>query len=514
MRLSEFGRLGLDFLAELPCRIHKILEEGATFGDSRTAFTDENGIDWSFRRLIDTVEAVSVEMRALGVRPGDRVMIICENSIGAIVLLYAASRLDAWAVLANARLSKHELSLIEEDCEPRRIFRTHAIASEPNAEDGDADVQKFTGIGNVAVGPLNESSQPEVVQEGPAEQVAVLVYTTGTTGRPKGVMLSHRNLIFVSSRGRRTQSLSPDDVALCVMPISHSYGLVLMQGMLYAGARMKIMPRFSLQEALDAVRGGELTVFNAVPAMLARVVAHVEQTGEKLTPNNLRYVYTGTAPLDLSLRKNVERLFGVVLQNGYGLTETSPTISRSHYAIGTDDVHIGPPIQGVEVRIVGPDGRDVPDGTPGELLVRGPNVMLGYYRQPKATAEVIDEDGYLHTGDIVSRNEKGELVIQGRSKELIIRSGFNVYPPEVEAALNAHPSILNSAVVGRRVEGNEEIIAFVEMLPKRQCVEDEIKNFLKSRLAQYKLPQQIIVMQDLPVAPNGKIKKNDLKKYL
>lgn len=502
----------MDFLAELPRRIHMILDEGATYGESRVAFTDENGIDWSYRRLIDTVESVSSELRELGIRSGDRMMIVCENSIGAIVLMYAASRLDAWAVLANARLSKHELALIEEDCQPRRIFRTHANVSAPDAGDGYADVRLFTGIGVVTIGPLNENSVPEEVHEESAEQVAVLVYTTGTTGRPKGVMLSHRNLTFVSSRGRRTQTISRDDVALCVMPISHSYGLVLMQGMLYAGARMKIMPRFSLQEALDAVRSGELTIFNAVPAMLTRVVAHIEQTGEKLTPNNLRYAYTGTAPLDLSLRKNVERLFGVVLQNGYGLTETSPTISRSHYSMGSDEVNIGPPIQGVEIRIVGPDGLDVPESKPGELLVRGPNVMLGYYRQPKATAEVIDEDGYLHTGDIVSRNDRGELVIQGRSKELIIRSGFNVYPPEVEAALNAHPSILNSAVVGRPVEGNEEIIAFVEMLPEKRCETDDIKSFLKSRLAQYKLPQQIIVMQNLPVAPNGKIKKNDLKK--
>ncbi|CAD7026331.1 AMP-dependent synthetase [Pseudorhizobium halotolerans] len=514
LKLSGSGEIEMDFSAELPRRIHMILEEGATFGESRVAFTDENGIDWSYRRLIDTVEAVSSELRELGIRPGDRMMIVCENSIGAIVLMYAASRLDAWAVLANARLSKHELALIEEDCQPRRIFRTHPNVSATDAGDDNADVRLFTGIGAVTIGPLNENSAPEEVHEGSAEQVAVLVYTTGTTGRPKGVMLSHRNLTFVSSRGRRTQTLSRDDVALCVMPISHSYGLVLMQGMLYAGARMKIMPRFSLQEALDAVRSGELTIFNAVPAMLTRVVAHVEQTGEKLTPNNLRYAYTGTAPLDLSLRKNVERLFGVVLQNGYGLTETSPTISRSRYSMGSDEVNIGPPIQGVEIRIVGPDGLDVPEGQPGELLVRGPNVMLGYYRQPKATAEVIDEDGYLHTGDIVSRNDRGELVIQGRSKELIIRSGFNVYPPEVEAALNAHPSILNSAVVGRPVEGNEEIIAFVEMLPERRCETDDIKSFLKSRLAQYKLPQQIIVMQNLPIAPNGKIKKNDLKKYL
>lgn len=491
-----------------------ILEKGAKSGDSRIAFTDENGVDWSYRRLIDTVEAVSGELRELGIRPGDRMMIVCENSIAAIALLYAASRLDAWAVLTNARLSPHELALIEEDCQPRRVFRTHSNPSAPDACNDDTDIRLFPGIGAVTVGPIDENSAPEKVHEESAEQVAVLVYTTGTTGRPKGVMLSHRNLAFVASRGWRTRTLLHDDVALCVMPISHSYGLVLMQGMLFAGARMKIMPRFSLQEALDAVRSGELTIFNAVPAMLTRVVAHVEQAGVNLMPNRLRYAYTGTAPLDLSLRQNVERILGVVLHNGYGLTETSPTISRTRYSKGSDDVNIGPPIQGVEIRIVGPDGQDVPEGNPGELLVKGPNVMLGYYRQPEATAEVIDKDGYLHTGDIVSRNDRGELVIQGRSKELIIRSGFNVYPPEVEAALNAHPSILSSAVVGRPVDGNEEIIAFVEILPERSCKTDEIRSFLQNRLAQYKLPQQIIVMPNLPTAPNGKIKKNDLKKYI
>ena len=504
----------MDFSPDLPRRIHMILEEGASWGDSRIAFTDENGVDWSYRRLIDVVEAVAGELRELGIRPGDRIMIVCENSIAAIALLYAASRLDAWAVLANARLSPRELALIEEDCRPRRVFYTHSGPSWPDAGKGDAVVRRFSGVGAVTVGPIDEDGAPEEVHEGSAEQVAVLVYTTGTTGRPKGVMLSHRNLAFVAGRGRRTKTLFPDDVALCVMPISHSYGLVLMQGMLFAGARMKIMPRFSLEAALDAVRSGELTIFNTVPAMLARVAAHVEQTGVSLMPNRLRYAYTGTAPLDLSLRRNIERMLGVVLHNGYGLTETSPTISRTQYAMGSDDVNIGPPIQGIEVRIVGPDGRDVPEGGAGELLVKGPNVMLGYYRQPDVTAEVIDKDGYLHTGDIVSRNDRGELVIRGRSKELIIRSGFNVYPPEVEAALNEHPSILNSAVLGRPVEGNEEIVAFVEILPERRCETDEIRSFLQGRLAQYKLPQKIIVMPSLPTAPNGKIKKNDLKKYI
>lgn len=326
-------------------------------------------------------------------------------------------------------------------------------------------------------------------------------------------MLSHRSLAFVACRGRRTDTIHSSDVSLCVMPISHSYGLTLMQGMLFAGAHLKIMPRFSLAHAIEAIVNKTLTIFTAVPALLSRVVAHVDQEGLQLKPNRLRYVYTGTAPLDLALRQNVERVFGVVLHNGYGLTETSPTISRTRYAMGSNEVNIGPPIPGVEIKIVGTDGREVKEGSPGELLVRGPNVMLGYYGQPELTAGVIDEQGYLNTGDIVSRNPAGDLIMQGRSKELIIRSGFNVYPPEIEAVLNTHPTVLNSAVVGRSVEGNEEIIAFVEPVPGSSVETSDLFTFLEGQLARYKKPQKIVVMQQLPIAPNGKIRKHDLKKY-
>ncbi len=509
------GASQMDLLSNLPRRIHLILEEGAGRAASRIAFTDENGLDWSYRQVIDTVEAVAAEMRRLGIRPGDRVMIVCENSIAAIVLMYATSRLDAWAVMTNARLSQHELGLIETDCRPRRVFYTQAVSTEAeaHARSADADTEVFTGIGELKLGKLIESSASEPIHDDPAQQVAVLIYTTGTTGRPKGVMLSHRNLTFVACRGKRTETILSDDVGLCLMPISHSYGLTTMQGMLFAGGRLKIMPRFSLTRAIDAVKDGDLTIFTAVPALLTRVVAHVEQTGITLTPNRLRYVYTGSAPLDLSLRRSVERIFGVVLHNGYGLSETSPTISRTQYEKGTDEINIGPPIPGIRIKIVGPDGQEVPDGSPGELLVQGPNVMLGYYGQQELTDAAIDRDGYLRTGDIVSRNDRGELVIQGRSKELIIRSGFNVYPIEVEAVLNAHPSVLNSAVVGRAVEGNEEIVAFVEFVPGASTEVAELLTYLDTQLARYKKPQRIVALAQLPVAPNGKIRKHDLKKY-
>lgn len=504
----------VDLLSNLPPRIHMILEEGAKAGSSRPAFTDERGAVWSYQRVIDTIEAVAAEMACLGIRPGDRVMVVGENSIAAIVLMYAASRLDAWVVMANARLSPHELDLIEGDCKPRRVFYTHAVSSEADAAAcrRGADVQVLTGVGEIKVGQLETNSIPETVHADPARQVAVLIYTTGTTGRPKGVMLTHRNLAFVACRGKRMNAIYADDVSLCIMPISHSYGLTLMQGMLFAGGHLRIMQRFSLPKVIEAVVDGTLTILNAVPALFSRIVAHVDQEGIKLTPNRLRYVYTGTAPLDLSLRRRVERVFGVVLHNGYGLTETSPTISRTQYEMGSDEINIGLPVPGIDVKIVGPDGYEVPDGEAGELLVRGPNVMLGYYGQPEMTAAVINGDGYLSTGDIVSRAPRGELIVQGRSKELIIRSGFNVYPAEIEAVLNAHPAVLNTAVVGRSVEGNEEIIAFVEPVPEACIVIEELFVLVEQKLARYKKPQQIIVMPQLPTAPNGKIRKHDLKK--
>ncbi len=511
---KKIGPMEVDLLSGLPPRIHMILEEGAKAGASRPAFTDERGVDWSYRRVIDTIDAVAGEMAHLGIRPGDRVMVVGENSIGAIILMYAASRLDAWAVMTNARLGSHELDSIESDCKPRRVFYTHAVSMEAEAaaRQRGAETEVFTGIGKIKVSRLEVNSVPEKVYSNPAQQVAVLIYTTGTTGRPKGVMLSHRNLAFVACRGKRTNTLFADDVALCVMPISHSYGLTLMQGMLFAGGHLRIMPRFSLAQAIEAVVNGTLTIFNAVPALLSRIVAHVDQENIRLRPNKLRYVYTGTAPLDLSLRQSVERVFGVVLHNGYGLTETSPTISRTLYEMGSNETNIGPPIPGIETKVVGPDGCEALDGAPGELLVRGPNVMLGYYGQPELTATVIDRDGYLSTGDIVSRAPGGELLVQGRSKELIIRSGFNVYPPEIEAVLNTHPAVLNSAVVGRSIEGNEEIIAFVEPTPGSSVEANELLALVEQHLAPYKKPQQIIVLSQLPVAPNGKIRKHDLKK--
>jgi acyl-CoA synthetase (AMP-forming)/AMP-acid ligase II len=204
----------------------------------------------------------------------------------------------------------------------------------------------------------------------------------------------------------------------------------------------------------------------------------------------------------------------VPLHNGYGLSEAAPTVSQTRLDAPRADTSVGLPIPGVEVRVVGRDGEDMPTGAAGELWVRGPNLMRGYYRDPDATAAALRPRGWLNTGDMARREADGALFIVGRTKELIIRSGFNVYPLEVETVLNAHPCVTQSAVVGRLVaDGNEEVVAFVQPDPRRTPSEDELRTWAAARLAPYKRPARIVLMDALPAAANGKVLKHVLKQY-
>lgn len=247
--------------------------------------------------------------------------------------------------------------------------------------------------------------------------------------------------------------------------------------------------------------------------MYSKLVDFIEAGGRDIKPPRLRACFAGGSPLDASLKSKVERVLGATLHNGYGLTEASPTIAHTRLDAPRRDCAVGRVLPGVELRIVDPrdpDRRDVPAGEPGELWVRGPNVMQGYYKNEALTARTINAEGWLNTGDLARCDPDGTLFIVGRTKELIIRSGFNVYPPEVEAVLNSHPAIAHSAVVGRTVPGNEEVIAFVELRPESSATVAEIAAYLRPLLAPYKQPAEIHIVPALPVAANGKVLKHRL----
>lgn len=515
-------------LATLPSRISDIPRRWAERAPHAPALHD--GVrHWTYAELMAAVNQAAAQLRAWQLRPGDRLAVIGENCVGQVVLSFAAAELDVWIVHINGRLSPREVDVVLEHSGARRaIYLVTPASPETAAHAGRASADSVATapasvppggltVGNHGalcdwkIGPLNQACTPEPVHAASHEQVAALLYTTGTTGAPKGVMLTHRNLLFIAAVSSTLRGLTPDDRAYGVLPITHVYGLTsVMLGTLYAGACLYLCPRFTPDGLLTALRAQRLTIVQGVPAMYARLL---EKLGGADTPlhTDLRFAYAGGSPLSPSLKAQVEQLLGLPLHNGYGLTESAPTVSQTRLDQPRSDTSVGQLIPGVQARVTQADGSDAAPGDIGELWVRGPNVMRGYYQQPELTAAVIDTDGWLNTGDMVRQDADGALFIVGRSKELIIHSGFNVYPLEVETVLNAHPAVTQSAVVGRpAANGDEEVVAFVELDARSSSI-DELRHYLAQQLAPYKRPVEIIAMAAMPAAPSGKILKNQLK---
>ena len=498
-------------LPTLPARISEVPRHWATATPVALALRDGNS-EWNYRQLDDAIVDGKDRLRELGVRAGDRVVIVNENCMAVVALLFAVADLDAWFVLANARLTSREIDAIAEDSGARLMLFTIGSSSDAavHAARLSATPQHWGAIGELAVGALNAACSPEPVFGSNHEQVAALVYTTGTTGKAKGVMLTHRNLLHVATVSAKLRHLTTADRAYGVLPISHVYGLASVTlGTLTAGACLQVAPRFSAADAANALMCDGITVFQGVPAMYAKLIEHIANDSDFKAPV-LHFTYAGGSPLDPALKARSEARLGLTLHNGYGLTESSPTVSQTRRERPRVDCSVGEVIPGVSARIVDSQGRDAAIGEPGELWVRGPNVMQGYYRDAELTARVII-DGWLNTGDIARIDPDGALFIVGRTKELIIRSGFNVYPVEVEAVLNSHPSVSQSAVVGRTITDNEEVVAFVELKPGQQATSAEILAFVSGQLSPYKRPCEIIIMSSLPAAATGKILKKKLK---
>ena len=492
----------------LPARIGAIVRANAAATPAAPALR-EAGQVLSYAQLAALIEQHSQLLRELDVRGGDRVMVVAENCIDQVALIFAITDIDAWVVNVNARLSGAEIDNIVQHSGARRVLYLAAISPDAKAH---AERAGAAARGALYVSALNDTCMAEPVAPDNS-QVAALIYTTGTTGHPKGVMLTHRNLLFIATVSSTLRGLTPGDRAYGVLPISHVYGLAsVMLGTLCAGACLVLAPRFSAKAMLAAIADDGLTILQGVPAMYARML---ELAGGPL-PSRLRFLYAGGSPLDPVLKQQVESVFGMPLHNGYGMTESSPTISQTRLDSPRADTSVGTVIPGVAIRIVDAGGVDVAAGEAGELWVRGPNVMKGYYREPALTAAAMREgdDGrqWLNTGDMARQDPDGALFIVGRTKELIIRSGFNVYPLEVETVLNAHPGVAQSAVVGRPAAGgNEEVVAFVEAAPAHAASIEELRSYLATRLSPYKCPSRIVIMAALPAAATGKILKGRLK---
>ena len=502
---------------DLPERICDVLKPWSALSPERLALVETSGT-WTYGRLASAISDTERWLLASGVRPGDRVMIVCENCRAFVAILLALAALDAWPVLVNARLTAREIDEIRDHCGARRVIYTTAVSphAREHAKRHGAVVGEAAGLGPLGIGPLNEQVVPEPIDTDSANRVAALIYTSGTTGQPKGVMLSHRNLLFLADGSAKIRALSPEDRFYGVLPMSHAVGLsVVLLGALLSGATLYLSPRFDPVAGLATLERDRLTVMLGAPAMFSLLVEYAKLKALKsLRLPELRIIASASAPLYAPLKSAVESLFGMVLHNGYGVTECSPTIAQTRIEAPRDDISVGPVFPGIEIKLVRPDGKSVVNNEVGELRVRGPNIMKGYYRAPEETAAAIDADGWFNTRDL-ARLEGDNLFIVGRTKELIVHFGFNVYPAEIEAVLNAHPDVVRSAVIGRSTEGaegDEEVIAFVQLSPGSPLTALELSEHAARQLAPYKRPSQILIVPTMPVTLTGKILKDELAK--
>ena len=502
--------------ANLPNRISDTIKPWVERTPDRPALVESGGT-WTYGQLAAVVAKTCVWLRELGVRHGDRVMIVGENCRAFVAILLAIAEMDAWPVLVNARLSAREVDEIQAHCGSRRVLYTAAasVPAREHAKRRGATILEPEGLGRIGVDPSNDATTPEPLEPNVSENVASVIYTSGTTGLPKGVMLTHRNLLFMAAVASDIRSLTPEDRLYGVLPMSHSVGLsVVLLGTLLSGATLYIARSFDPVAALATLETERLTVMLGAPAMFALLVEYARLKGiTSLKFPALRIISSSGAPLHAHLKSNVEKLLGLVLHNGYGVTECSPNISQTRPEEPCTDTSVGRVIPGIEVALMTPEDQPVGEGEVGELWVRGPNVMKGYYRAPDETAKVLNADGWLNTRDL-ARLENGNLFIVGRTKDLIIRFGFNVYPAEVEAVLNAHPAVARSAVIGRAANGDEEVVAFVQPSTASPVTEAELAAHAAKHLATYKQPSQIVLVPTMPTGPTGKIKKDDLAKML
>jgi len=473
--------------------------------------------EWSYGRFCHQIRTVTDELKRLGIRGGDRVLLVGENGLSLITLIMAVSECDAWPVIVNARLSAREIDLFRDHCGARRVFYTIDIspeAAEHSARQGGTALN-LDGMPTMAVSALNDVCTPEPVHADGAAQVGAMIYTSGTTGNPKGVMLSHRAMMYVAAVSGSIRGLAATDRTYAVLPVSHIFGLAsTLLGTLTAGAAVRLAPRFAPDDVLASLRQEGITVLQGVPAMYAKLLEHLNDRGEDLNAPEIRYLSAGGSPLDVNLKLAVEALFGVTLNNGYGLTECSPTVSQTRIDTPCLDDTVGPLLPGLELRFLDDGGKPVAAGEAGELWVSGPNLMLGYYHAPEMTAEVLTPDGWYRTGDIARMNEAGNLYIVGRAKEMIIRSGFNVYPEEVESVLNSHPEVTLSAVIGRDSDGGGDLVAFVQRVPGGTLTADQLSAFVSGLLAPYKRPTDIRLLEALPASATGKILKSVLREQI
>jgi long-chain acyl-CoA synthetase len=446
----------------------------------------------------------------IGVGAGDRVGLMMPNVPQFAPLYYGVLSVGAIAVPLNVLLKAREVSYHLEDSGAKLLIAWNGGGQA--AVEGVPEGTDLLVVGPGDLGPQLGVVEPAaaIVDREPGD-TAVLLYTSGTTGRPKGAQLTHGNLHSNALAARELFGTRADDVVFGGLPLFHSFGQTCaLNASLSIGATVTMLPRFDPGKALEVIARDRVTVFMGVPTMYAGLLNH--EGREEFDIASLRVAVSGGAPIPVEMLRQFERDFDCQVLEGYGLSETSPVASFNHRHRERKPGSIGTPIAGVEMRVVDADRREVAQGEVGEIAIRGQNVMRGYWAKPEATAEAIDDDGWFYSGDIAFVDEDGYFFIVDRKKDMIIRGGYNVYPREIEEVLYEHPAVREAAVLGvPHDKWGEEVGAAVALKADAAADADELRDFVRDQVAGYKYPRLLWIVEELPKGPTGKILKREIE---
>jgi long-chain acyl-CoA synthetase len=466
-----------------------------------------------------------------GIKPGDKVVISCPNVPYFPMVYYGILKAGAVVVPINVLNKPREIAYALQDSEAKAYFCFEGTPVLPMGEMGYAGFQQAGTCEHFFLMTINPAGpspiagattlgmamhkQPPTFEmvETNADDTAVILYTSGTTGQPKGAELSHANMMMTARLIDIMVPRMDHDVQLIALPLFHSFAQTpQLNAGIYTRATLVLLPRFSADAALEAMERENVTMFAGVPTMFWELLNYPEASKYDLAKiaRNLRVCISGGAAIPGEVLRGFEQKYDVKILEGYGLSETVATGTFNRLDRPSKIGSIGLPAWGIWVRVVDPEGKDVPVGEPGEIIIRGHNVMKGYYKRPEATAEAI-RHGWFHTGDIGRRDEEGYLYILDRIKEMILRGGFNVYPREIEEVLMTHPAVSLTAVIGVPHESyGQEVKAFVILKEGVSITEDELIGWCKENMAGYKYPRLVEFRTSLPTTATGKVLKREL----
>ncbi|WP_020406804.1 long-chain-fatty-acid--CoA ligase [Hahella ganghwensis] len=484
----------------------------------------------TFAQLRDTTNQIANGLIAAGIQPGDRIALSCPNLHFFPLAYFGIVKAGAVVVPLNILLSSQEIAYHLADSEAKGFIcfegsqelpfgprGWEAFNNSPHCQHfwlidsgaalvSDTTVEHFSGLLE------NPATTTDVATQ--ADDTVVVLYTSGTTGKPKGAELTHANIFLNVVQFARLSHAQTEDNQLVVLPLFHTFGqTVQMCGSLYNGNKMVLIPRFEPQAVVDAMLKEKITVFCGVPTMYWALLHNVDISEDQVEQirSTLRLCGAGGSSLPLEIIKGFEAKFHVPILEGYGLSETSPVASFNLLDKPRKPGSVGMPIWGVDIRIVDTENQELPRGEKGEIIIRGHNVMKGYLNRPDATAEAI-RNGWFHSGDIGYMDEEGYIFIVDRVKDMIIRGGYNVYPRELEETILEHPAISLAAVVGIPDDQyGEEVKAFVILNEGSNLTDEELISWCKERMAAFKYPRLVEIRESLPMTATGKILKRELK---